>query len=121
MAELSLGGDALEAVDVVLARIHGVRLVVKVALAHVRKHLACSGVLHRQSHAAEVCIEEVREGGHRLLLLDVADRLEGVWGHEENWRSDRELSHFGVSKHTDRHHVATLEGVTGDEFGVSVV
>ena len=121
MAELSLGSDALEAVDVVLAGIDGVRLVVQVALAHVAEHLAGCGVLHRQSLATEVSIEKVRERGNSLFLLNVADGLEGVWGHEENWSSDRELSHFGISKHTDRHHVTTLEGMTGNEVGVSVV
>ena len=119
--EYSLGSHALEAVDIVLACINGVRLVVLVTLPHAAEHLTGGGVLHVEGSATEVGVKEVGEGGHLLLLSNVADSLEGVWWHEENWGSNSELGHFRIGKHTDRHHVSTLEGVTGDERGVSVV
>ena len=95
--------------------------VVLVALLHAGEHLLAVRVIELVGRSTEVRLEESTERGDGNGTSGGSDNLGGVGRSEEKWGMNLESLEIGMSELTNGHGVATLEGMSGNEGGVSVI
>ena len=125
-AELSDGaGESLEAVDVVGALLLGVTIrVVLEASLQVLEHAGALGLGNAELLATEVGREEIAEGRHGAGSGATKDSLSPSVGSRRSVESgivEHESLEVGVVKVSSRHGISTLERMTDDVVGMSVI
>ena len=123
-ANISVGAcQSLESVDVVCAGLlwSSTLLVCLVAILKILEHLAALWAAHLVGGSTEVSGEESTERWNGSGSGEEVMNLRGVGWEESDRGVDLESLHFWVQKEACRVDVATLESVSGNKLGMSVI